>query len=84
MSDSNPATPGETYTWRDTNVAKEAPGVRTAANIGGYFIPFLCPGMRLLDCGCGPGSVTVGLAEWAANPQGIFLFARCEALARKA
>jgi hypothetical protein len=35
MSDSNPTTPGNTYTWRDTNVAKEVHGVRTAASVGG-------------------------------------------------
>lgn len=66
MSDSNPTTAGATYTWRNTNVAKEVHGVRTAANVGGYFTPFLRPGMRLLDCGCGPGSVTIGLAELVA------------------
>jgi SAM-dependent methyltransferase len=66
MSDSNPTTPGESYTWRGTNVAKEVHGVRTAANVGGYFTPLLRPGMRLLDCGCGPGSITVGLAELVA------------------
>ena len=28
-----------------------------------FFVSHLKPGMRLLDCGCGPGSVTIGLAE---------------------
>ena len=27
------------------------------------FIPYLKPGMTVLDCGCGPGTVTLGLAE---------------------
>jgi ubiquinone/menaquinone biosynthesis C-methylase UbiE len=28
-----------------------------------FLIPFLSPAMRVLDCGCGPGSITLGLAE---------------------
>jgi ubiquinone/menaquinone biosynthesis C-methylase UbiE len=27
------------------------------------FIPYLKPGMTVLDCGCGPGTITIGLAE---------------------
>jgi len=36
---------------------------RSAANDAGFFLPYLRSGMRLLDCGCGPGSITFGLAE---------------------
>jgi len=28
-----------------------------------FFYPHLRPGMSLLDCGCGPGTITVGLAK---------------------
>jgi 2-polyprenyl-3-methyl-5-hydroxy-6-metoxy-1,4-benzoquinol methylase len=35
---------------------------RTAETAAGFFLPYLNPGMRLLDVGCGPGSITVGLA----------------------
>src|SRR5688572_22257916 len=35
---------------------------RTASTSAGFFLHYLRPGMRLLDCGCGPGSITVGLA----------------------
>ena len=36
---------------------------RTANNSAAYLIPFLAPGMSLLDVGCGPGNITADLAE---------------------
>ena len=42
---------------------------RTAAKEAGFLLPHLSPSMRLLDCGCGPGSITAGLAEAVAPGQ---------------
>ena len=39
---------------------------RTAESAASFFLPFLEPGMRLLDIGCGPGSITSGLAQRVA------------------
>ena len=39
---------------------------RTAMTQAAYILPYLQPGMRLLDVGCGPGSITIGLAEHLA------------------
>ena len=36
---------------------------RTAQNSAAYLVPHLRPGMRLLDVGCGPGTLTMDLAE---------------------
>lgn len=36
---------------------------RSAARQAAFFLPHLRPGMRLLDCGSGSGSITVGLAQ---------------------
>jgi SAM-dependent methyltransferase len=35
---------------------------RTAERNAAFLLPHLTPGMRLLDAGCGPGSITIGLA----------------------
>jgi SAM-dependent methyltransferase len=36
---------------------------RTAEGRAAFFLPSLSPGMRVLDAGCGPGTITYGLAR---------------------
>ena len=35
---------------------------RTLESHGAFFLPYLRPGLSVLDCGCGPGSITMGIA----------------------
>ncbi len=39
---------------------------RTADDSAGYLVPYLKPGMSVLDVGCGPGTITADLAELVA------------------
>lgn len=39
---------------------------RTAEREGAFFLAHLRPGMRVLDVGCGPGTITLGLARAVA------------------
>jgi SAM-dependent methyltransferase len=39
---------------------------RTATDSAGYLLPYLQPGMSVLDVGCGPGTITVDLAARVA------------------
>ena len=44
---------------------------RTAENSAAYLLPHLHPGLRLLDVGCGPGTITIDLAQRVAPGQVI-------------
>ena len=59
---------GQEYAFDyNSAITKEYHGGRTAEKQAGWFLPYLKSGMALLDCGCGPGSITVGLAK-AVDP----------------
>ena len=55
--------PRESYTPGYTPNALDFMSRRTAESHASFFLPHLKAGMRLLDCGCGPGGITVGLAQ---------------------
>ena len=46
---------------------RPAHGRRTAERWAGFLLPHLRPEMRLLDIGCGPGSITTGLGARAVG-----------------
>jgi ubiquinone/menaquinone biosynthesis C-methylase UbiE len=43
--------------------ASDAMTDRSATRQAAFFIPYLRSGIAVLDCGCGPGTITMGLAE---------------------
>jgi len=53
---------------------------RRGGKVGAFLAPYLRAGMRLIDCGCGPGSITVDLAQAVAPGAAIGIDVREEAL----
>ena len=44
---------------------------RTAERSCAFFRHHIGSASRILDCGCGPGSITIGLAQWAPDGQTV-------------
>ncbi len=63
---SNEGASEEHYVGGYSSLLIESLAKRTASLEAGFFLPHLRRGMRLLDCGCGPGTITVNLAEVVA------------------
>jgi SAM-dependent methyltransferase len=56
----------EVYSQQANPAFEAVLALRTAAQDAEFFVPHLRPGMQVLDVGCGPGSITLGLAELVA------------------
>lgn len=54
---------GEVYTHGHHESVVRSHAWRTAENSAAYLLPHLTPDARILDVGCGPGTITAGLAR---------------------
>ena len=60
------ATQDSTYTMGYSADFQQLLDRRSVHTHGAHLLPLLKPGMRILDFGCGPGTLSVGLAEAVA------------------
>jgi ubiquinone/menaquinone biosynthesis C-methylase UbiE len=52
----------ECYTPGHTQNASDFMANRTLGSHSNFFLPYLDGGVSVLDCGCGPGTITLGIA----------------------
>jgi ubiquinone/menaquinone biosynthesis C-methylase UbiE len=60
---------GEQYTPGHSTNATAFMAARSFGSHGEFIRPDIKSGMKVLDCGCGPGAISVGIAE-AVGPAG--------------
>ena len=53
----------ESYTPGHTPNATDFMSKRSLESHGQFFLPSLAPGLSVLDCGCGPGTLTLDIAD---------------------
>jgi ubiquinone/menaquinone biosynthesis C-methylase UbiE len=61
----------ESYTPGHSTNATDFMSKRSLASHGAFFDRHLRAGMRVLDCGCGPGSITLGIARRVAPAETV-------------
>jgi ubiquinone/menaquinone biosynthesis C-methylase UbiE len=72
--------PGTERPYRIDDGWSGAVHARRTGQAGAFLAPQLRAGMRLIDCGCGPGSITVDLAQMVAPGEAIGVDLRQDAL----
>lgn len=70
----------ERYTPGHSEVALDFMRVRSGPSHAAYLLPHLSPDDRVLDCGCGPGTITVDLAAAVAPGEVIGIDQQAEQL----
>jgi ubiquinone/menaquinone biosynthesis C-methylase UbiE len=72
--------PGTEWPYQVDDAWSRAVFARRTGAGAAFFLQHLRPGMRLIDCGCGPGSITVDLAQAVTPGEAIGIDLREEAL----
>jgi SAM-dependent methyltransferase len=72
--------PGSERLYRTDNEWSRAVFAKRTGEAAAFLAPHLRRGMRLIDCGCGPGSITVDLARAVAPGEAIGVDLRENAL----
>ena len=72
--------PGTERTYQIDDEWSRAVFARRTGEVAAFLAPHLRAGMRLIDCGCGPGSITVDLAQAVAPGEAIGIDLRGDAL----
>lgn len=73
---------GDTYTHGHHAAVLRSHEWRTAENSAAHLLPHLRAGQRLLDVGCGPGTITLDLAERVAPGDVLGIDVAAEVVAR--
>ena len=60
-----------TYTHGHTRAVVKQHAARTAENSAAHLLPLLESNQRLLDVGCGPGSISIGLAKRVQHVEAV-------------
>ena len=74
------ATRAETYTHGHAESVLRSHRWRTVENSAAYLLPHLRPGVDLLDVGCGPGTITIDLAQRVAPGRVVGMDAAVDAI----
>jgi ubiquinone/menaquinone biosynthesis C-methylase UbiE len=72
--------PGTERPYQTDDEWSRAVHARRTGAAAAFLMPHLRSGMRLIDCGCGPGSITVDLARAVAPGEAIGIDLRTDAL----
>ena len=70
----------ETYTHGHAESVLRSHRWRTVENSAAYLLPHLRPGVDLLDVGCGPGTITIDLAQRVAPGRVVGIDAAADAI----
>lgn len=78
----SPGASGDTYTHGHHESVLRSHSWRTAENSAAYLLPYLESGQRMLDVGCGPGTITCDLAARVAPGEVIAIDVVADVIAK--